>query len=80
MSRSVYVKFDMDANAAYVRLGTGRVTRTKEGKVDSLDVLFDYRKDGQLIGVEVLNLKKALQLYFEPKIPRIQAIAAAKSR
>ncbi|MBI2648334.1 MAG: DUF2283 domain-containing protein [Thaumarchaeota archaeon] len=80
MSKAVDVKFDMDANAAYVRLGTGRVTKTKEGKVDSLDVLFDYRKDGQLIGVEVLNLKKALELYFKPKIPQIQAIAEAKSK
>lgn len=80
MSKAVGVKFDTDANAAYLRLEAGRVTKTKEGKVDSIDVLFDYRKDGQLIGVEVLNLKKALELYFTPKIPQIQAIAEAKSK
>lgn len=79
MSRAVDVEFDMDANAAYVRLGTGRVMKTKEGKVDSLDVLFDYGKGGRLIGVEVLNLKKALELYFKPKIPKIQAIAETSS-
>lgn len=73
------VKFDIEANAAYVKLGAGRVTKTKEGKVDSLDVLFDYGKGGRLVGVEVLNLKKALELYFKPKIPKFQAIAETSS-
>ena len=80
MSRTLDVSFDIEANAAYVRLGNGRVTKTEEGKLDSLDVLFDYGRGGNLVGLEVLNLKKALELYFEPKIPSIQAAAKSQSK
>ena len=80
MSKAVNVKLDLEANAAYVKLGSGRVNMTKKGKLDSLDVLFDYRTDGLLIGVEVLNLRQALELYLEPKMPQILAIAKAGSK
>ena len=69
------VEFDVDANAAYVKLGDGRVKKTREGKVESLDVLFDYGENAQLVGLEILNLKRAVELYVEPRIPIIQAIA-----
>jgi uncharacterized protein YuzE len=75
MDKTPKVEFDVDANAAYVRLGTGRVKKTREGKVESLDVLFDYGENGQLVGLEILNLKRAVELYVRPKIPEIQAIA-----
>ncbi len=75
MDKAPKVEFDVDANAAYVKLGAGRVKKTKEGKVESLDVLFDYGENGQLVGLEILNLKKAVELYLKPKIPQIQAIA-----
>ncbi|MDG7011000.1 MAG: DUF2283 domain-containing protein [Nitrososphaerota archaeon] len=77
MSAKMAVKFDLDANAAYVKLRNGRVNATKEGKLDSLEVLLDYAKDGQLVGVELLNLKKALELYVGPRIPEIAAKATS---
>lgn len=73
-------EFDLDANAAYIKLGRGRVARTKKGKIESLGVLFDYDNKGKLLGVEILNLKKALRLYFEPRISEIQAKAESPSR
>lgn len=74
------VEFDTEANAAYIKLGVGRIKETREGRVDSLDVLFDVGEDGNLLGVEILNLKKALELYVKPKIPEIQAIARKSSK
>ena len=74
------VEFDIDANAAYVKLGAARVKKTREGKVESLDVLFDYGEKGQLIGLEILNLKRAVELYVKPRIPEIQAIAEGISK
>ena len=74
------VEFDTEANAAYIKLDAGRVKETREGKMESLDVLFDYGEDGSLVGVEILNLKKALELYVRPKIPEIQAIARKSSK
>lgn len=75
MTAKMAVTFDLEANAAYVKVGKGRIEETREGKVDSLDVLLDYTKKGQLVGVELLNLKKALELYLMPKIPEIRSEA-----
>jgi uncharacterized protein YuzE len=75
MEKMPKVEFDVEANAAYVKLGAGRVKKTREGKVESLDVLFDYGENGQLVGLEILNLKMAVELYVKPMIPEIQAIA-----
>ncbi len=75
MDKTPKVEFDVDANAAYIKLSAGHVKKTREGKVDSLDVLFDYGENERLVGVEFLNLKRALELYVKPKIPEIQATA-----
>jgi uncharacterized protein YuzE len=80
VDNSPKVEFDVDANAAYVRLGTGRVKKTREGKVESLDVLFDYGEKGQLVGLEILNLKRAVELFVKPKIPEILATAEESSK
>jgi uncharacterized protein YuzE len=58
----------MDANAAYVKLRTGRVVKTEESRMDSLDISLDYNKAGDVIRLEVLNLKELLKLYLVPKI------------
>jgi uncharacterized protein YuzE len=71
MTTKMDVTFDLEANAAYIKVGKGKIWETREGKVDSLNVLLDYTKKGQLVGVELLNLKKALELYLAPKIPEI---------
>jgi len=70
----VKISYDMDANAAYVKLRAGRVVKTEKSKMDSLDVLLDYNKAGDVIGLEVLNLKELLKLYLVPKIAEIPNI------
>ena len=62
------ISYDMDANAAYVKLRAGLVAKTEKSEMDSLDVLLDYNKAGDVIGLEVLNLKQSLKLYLVPKI------------
>ena len=74
------IKFDIDANAAYVKLGTGRVAKTKKSKMESLDVLLDYDKAGGVVGLEVLNLEKLLKLYFTPRISGIRGLEQRKSK
>ena len=66
------IEFDLDANAAYFRLSRGRVSKTREAKLESMDVLLDYNPKGQLVGVEILNLKEALSILLEPQLPKIQ--------
>lgn len=57
----VKVEFDVEANAAFYRLRGGKVAKTTPKRLDSLDVLLDYDSKGRLVGVEVLNMKKALK-------------------
>ncbi|HVB95322.1 MAG TPA: DUF2283 domain-containing protein [Nitrososphaerales archaeon] len=74
------IEFDIDANAAYVKLGTGRIAKTKKSKMESLDVLLDYDKTGDVIGLEVLNLEKLLKLYFTPRISEIRGLRRRTSK
>ncbi len=73
--RQPTVEFDLEANAAYLRLTQGRVSTTKKAKLESMDVLLDYDPKGELVGVELLNLKKALSILLEPKLPKIQLVS-----
>jgi len=62
MSRAkAKVEFDAEANAAYYRLKSGMVAKTEHMKVKSVDVLVDYDRNGRVLGVEVLNMKMALE-------------------
>lgn len=62
------VELDDSANAAYAKLKTGRVAKTKKSKIESLDVLLDYDKAGNLLGIELLNLKELVELFLSSKI------------
>ncbi|MBI2938457.1 MAG: DUF2283 domain-containing protein [Thaumarchaeota archaeon] len=62
VSGKVTVTFDTEANAMYYKLGKGKVARTEKKRTDSLEYLLDYNNQGNLIGVEILNMKKALEL------------------
>lgn len=62
VSGKVTVTFDTEANAMYYKVSKGKVARTEKRKADSLEYLLDYDSEGQLIGVEILNMKKALEL------------------
>ncbi len=47
--------YDKEADAAYLQFKPGKSAETKE--VDS-DILMDYDKKGNVLGIEVLNAKK----------------------
>ena len=62
VSGTTTVTFDTEANAMYYKLSSGRVAKSKKLKQNGLDYVFDYNANGEVIGVEVLNMKKALAL------------------
>lgn len=51
------IKYDKQADARYIRLRKGNIDRTKKEK-DWL--LFDLDKEGNILGIEVLNASKNL--------------------
>ena len=78
-SKLPQIEFDLDANAAYFKISKGRISSTRKAKFESLNLLFDYDSDDNLVGIEVLNLKKVLGLYFKSQLPKIETIAESKS-
>jgi uncharacterized protein YuzE len=62
VSGNTTVTFDTEANAMYYKLRTGRVASSKKLRQNGLDYVIDFDPKGEVIGVEVLNMKKALAL------------------
>ncbi len=62
VSGNVSVTFDTEANAMYYKLRLGTAVRSKKLQQNGLDYVIDFDHKGQIIGVEVLNLRKALAL------------------
>jgi len=54
-ANEVEIEIDEEADAAYVRLGAGSVARTEE---IADGILIDLDADGELVGVEVLDLQR----------------------
>ncbi|MBS9721044.1 DUF2283 domain-containing protein [Tianweitania sp. BSSL-BM11] len=51
------VSYDADANAAYIRLSGSKVMESEEVKPG---VVFDFDKEGHIVGIELLDAKKQL--------------------
>ncbi len=62
VSGNATVTFDTEANAMYYKLAPGRVARSKKLRRNGLDYVVDLDRKGVIIGVEVLNMKKALAI------------------
>ncbi len=62
VSGKTTVTFDTEANAMYYKLRTGRVASSKKLRQSGLDYVIDFDPKGEIIGVEVLNMKRALAL------------------
>ncbi len=56
------VTFDTEANAMYDKLRAGKVALSKKSRQNGLDYVIDFDRKGEIIGVEVLNMKRALAL------------------
>lgn len=52
---SMKIKYDKTIDAKYIRVKKGKIASTKKEK---LWLLFDYNKDNEVLGVEILNASK----------------------
>ena len=62
VSGTTKVTFDTEANAMYYKLRTGKVATSRKVRQNGLDYVIDFDRKGEVVGVEVLNMKKALAL------------------
>ncbi|MEK6964468.1 MAG: DUF2283 domain-containing protein [Nanoarchaeota archaeon] len=51
------IRYDSDADAMYIKIRDDKVDHTREVEEDG-DVIIDYNKAGQAIGVEILFVKE----------------------
>jgi len=54
---SLKVSYDADANAAYIRLSSAKVMESEEV---TPGVVFDFDKEGRIVGIELLDAKTQL--------------------
>jgi uncharacterized protein YuzE len=62
VSGNATVTFDTEANAMYYKLSRGKAVKSKKLRQNGFDYVIDFNAKGDVIGVEVLNMKKALAL------------------
>jgi uncharacterized protein YuzE len=82
VSGNARVSFDTEANAMYYKLSSGKVARSKKLKQNGLEYVIDLDRKGEIVGVEVLNMKKALALAASESLlilPPLKAITAQKA-
>ena len=53
----IRIRYDADANAAYMRLSESRIIDSAEV---SPNVILDYDADGHIVGIELLNARTQL--------------------
>jgi uncharacterized protein YuzE len=46
----------------YYKLGRGKVAKSRKLKLNGFEYVVDYDRQGEVVGLEILNLKKALAL------------------
>jgi len=66
----------------YYKLSSGKVARPKKLKQNGLEYVIDLDRKGEIVGVEVLNMKKALALAASESLlilPPLRAITAKKA-
>lgn len=51
--QNLLISYDPDADAAYIRIRSGKVARTKEEVPDSINL--DLNSRGQLLGIEIFR-------------------------
>ena len=51
------IRYDPDADAMYIKIRDDKVDHTREVEEDG-DVIIDYNKSGQAVGVEILFVKE----------------------
>jgi uncharacterized protein YuzE len=82
VSGKAAVSFDTEANAMYYKLGSRRVAKSRKTRVNGLDYVIDFDRKGEIVGVEVLNMKKALALAASESmlvLPPLRTIATRRA-
>lgn len=57
MRRDISTTYDAEADAAYLRVGQGRIARTEEV---APGIILDLTDDGALIGIELLDVRRTV--------------------
>lgn len=76
------MSFDTEANAMYYKLGPGRVAKSRKTRRNGLDYIIDFDRKGEVVGVEVLDMKKALALAVSESVlilPPLRAITTKQT-
>ena len=60
MNIKMEVSIDFDANAMYYKISNKKIVRTKE--IEENFILVDYAEDNTIVGVEILNMKKLMEI------------------
>lgn len=53
------VKVDLESNALYFRISEDEIEESEE---ISNGIIFDYNKNGKIVGIEILNLKESFNI------------------
>lgn len=57
MRREISTTYDAEADAAYLRVGHGRIVRTEEV---APGIVLDLTEEGALIGIELLDVSRTV--------------------
>ena len=57
MRRDIATTYDPEADAAYLRVGEGRITRTEEV---APGIVIDFAEDGGVVGIELLDVGRTV--------------------
>ena len=55
MRRDIAATYDPEADAAYLRIGEGRIARTEEV---TPGIVIDFTEEGGLVGIELLDVAR----------------------
>jgi uncharacterized protein YuzE len=57
MRRDIPATYDAEADAAYLRVGEGRIVRTEE---IAPGIVLDFAADGGLVGIELIDVGRTV--------------------
>lgn len=68
------LKYDPEANAAYIRFCEKAVARSRHAPHNKRNVGIDYAKDGSVIGIEILGIRRGIDLTGVPEAEQVEEL------
>jgi len=65
------LRYDPEANAAYFRFCDKEWARTRHARGNRRNVFIDYAKDGSVAGVEILGIRRGVDLTGVPEADQV---------